>query len=48
MEFYLEQNGSPAADESVLISADVLRRDIAGYDIVDGAIVPAPDSICKP
>jgi hypothetical protein len=46
MEWYFETNGSPAADESVLVSADVLRSDLGGYDIVDGAIVPAPGSIC--
>jgi hypothetical protein len=48
MEWYLEETGSPAADESVLVSAGGLRRDLSGYDIVDGAIVPAPDSICPP
>jgi hypothetical protein len=48
MEWYLEHNGAPATDESVLVAADILRRDIAGYDIVDGAIVPTPASICPP
>ncbi len=47
MEWYLEHNGSAAADESVLVSAEVLRRDISGYDIVNGAIVPAPGTICQ-
>jgi hypothetical protein len=48
MEVYLETNGSPAANESVLVSAELLYRDLAGYDIVDGVIVPAPGSICPP
>ena len=48
MEWYLEKNGSPAADEAVLVSADVLRGELSGYDVVDGVIVPAPGSICPP
>ncbi len=48
MEVYLETNGSSAADESVLVSAELLYRDLAGYDVVDGMIVPAPGSICPP
>ena len=48
MEWYLEKNGAPAPSESVLVSADVLRREFSGYDIVDGLIVPAPDSMCPP
>jgi hypothetical protein len=47
MEAFLAANGS-AASEGDLVSAGLLRRESGGYDIVDGAIVPAPGSICPP
>ncbi|HEX4982956.1 MAG TPA: hypothetical protein VFV63_14715 [Ilumatobacteraceae bacterium] len=48
MEAYFAVNGSAAASEADLVSADLLRSELGGYDIVDGAIVAAPDSICPP
>ncbi|HEX6656838.1 MAG TPA: hypothetical protein VF065_02075 [Ilumatobacter sp.] len=47
MEAYAAANGSPPPSESDLVP-DWLRSEISGYDIVEGAIVPAPGSICPP
>lgn len=47
MEAYSARIGVPALAESDLVP-DLMRREASGYDIVDGAIVPAPDSICPP
>ena len=46
MDAYFATNGSTAASEADLVSADLLRQEFGGYDIVDGVIVPAPGSIC--
>jgi len=46
-EAYLAANGSLPASEGDLVPK-WLRRDVSEYDIVDGAIVPAPGSSCPP
>lgn len=48
MEAYFAQTGAVALTESDLVSAGLLRQEFGGYDIVGGAIVPAPGSICPP
>jgi hypothetical protein len=48
MDAYFATSGSAAASEADLVSADWLRQEFGGYDIVDGAVVPAPGSICPP
>jgi hypothetical protein len=45
IEAYVAAYGSPPTSESDLVP-DWLRSELSGYDIVDGTITPAPDSIC--
>jgi len=39
--------GAPA-DEAQLVEAQYLRGDVAGFDVADGLIVPAPGGPCDP
>ena len=45
MAAYFTATGSPAASEADLLP-EYLVTEITGYDVVDGAIVPAPASPC--
>jgi hypothetical protein len=47
LDAYLAANGSVPATEGDLVPK-WLRREVGEYDLVDGAIVPAPASICPP